>query len=110
MSTQIGIIGSKFKCEPVDRIHRFAVYNRGKFDLLPIDEQVKNINYQINGGEGEQVVVRLWKNEQGFYKCRYFHSKGIDKELAGLLAREWVKRLQIQFKFSNEFELKEIDY
>ena len=110
MSNKIGILGNKFKSKPIDKIHRFSVYNRGKFDLLPLDEQPQNLNFQINGQENEQVVVRLWKNEIGFYKGRIFYSNGIDEELGYLLAKEWIKRLRKKYVFTNDFEFLELQY
>ena len=109
MSAQIGIQGSEFKTKPIDTIYRFKVFNRGKFELLSFDDQVNNFNYQINGEENEQVVIRLWKNEKVIHKGRYFYSKQIDEELAEYLAKEWISRLKTQLVFAKDFELKLIE-
>jgi len=109
MSAQIGIQGSEFKTKPIGTIYRFKVYCRGKFELLSFQDQVNNLNYQINGQKNEQVVVRLWKREEGIYKGRYYASAAMDAELAELLAKEWVKRLRSQLKFTKDFDLKLIE-
>ena len=109
MSAQIGIQGTKFAAEPIDQIYRFKVYSRGKFDLLEPEHQAKNFNFQINGRQDEQVVVRLWKHESGFYRGRYYYSKGMDREQANYLAREWVNRLKKNMRFAKEFDFKAIE-
>ena len=109
MSALLGIQGSKFTTEPIDRIYRFHVYSRGKFDLLEPEHQAKNINFQINGERQEQVVVRLWKNESGVYKGRYYYSTGMDREQASYLAREWINRLRKKMSFAREIDFKAID-
>ena len=109
MSAQIGIQGSKFTTDPIDQIYRFQVYSRGKFDLLEPEQQVKNLNFQINGRNDEQVVVRLWKNESGIYKGRYYYNHGMDREQAGYLAKEWIIRLKKKMTFARNFDFKAID-
>jgi len=96
--------------EPIFNIHRFKVFNRGKHHLLEPGAQKHNLNYQIDGTIDEKIVVRIFFREnQKVYRALYYVMKGMDKELALLLSQALVERLKVRFKFSKDFQLKEIE-
>lgn len=108
--TAFGISLVELTDEPIFKIHRFKVFNRGRHHLLEPGAQRRNLNYQINGDGDEKIVVRIFLREnQEVYKALYFVMKGMDKELALLLTHSLIERLRAKHKFSKDFQLKEIE-
>lgn len=56
----MGIRVTPFTCKPLFRINNWKVYDCGKVDLLPTEERNRNINYQIQRGDVEKILVRIF--------------------------------------------------
>ena len=56
----LGIRITPFTSKPVFKINNWKVYDCGKVDLLPAEERNRNINFQIQRGDVEKILVRFF--------------------------------------------------
>lgn len=109
--TGFGISLSPPKGKEIYTIHRFKIYDAGKHDLLDANDRRKNVNFNIIGEENERLVLRLFMNESmEFYKGRYYFLNEMDPEMCQYLVLELVRRLKLKYKFTTNFELKEVEH
>ena len=71
----LGIRVTPFTCSPLFQINDWSVFDAGKVDILPIEERNRNLNYQIQRGEKEKILVRMFltPDKSTILKTNYYY-------------------------------------
>ena len=105
----LGIQLNPFDSPPDFTIYRFRVYKREKISILTHEAQKLNSNFQIEGEDGEKLVVRIFKNEDGsFQRGSYYSLNNFDAEIAEYLVKALVQKLGLKTKDFNQLPLKQV--
>ena len=103
----LGVQVKPFNRSPDLTIHRFRVYKREPISLLEPEAQKLNYNFQIEGDEGEKLVLRILMNEDGTFKRGSYHSnENFDSEIAEYLVKALVQKLGLPVKDFTKLPLK----
>ncbi len=105
----LGVQLNPFHRPPDLMLYRFRVYTREKISILTPEAQKLNSNYQIEGEDGEKLVVRIFKNEDGsFQRGSYYLLNSFDSEIAEYLVKALVQKLGLKAKDFNQLPLKQV--
>jgi hypothetical protein len=102
----LGIRVTPFTTPPLFRIYNWNIYDAGTVQLLPPENRARNKNYQLERGENEKILVRIFLSDDKLTVERtkyFFLVKNTDEEISlymvlGLLSK-------IDFKISPNHEL-----
>ena len=105
----LGVQLNPFERPPDFILYRFRVYTREKISILTPEAQKLNINFQIEGEDGEKLVVRIFKYEDGsFQRGSYYSLQNFDTEMAEYLVKALIQKLGIRTKDYNHLQLKQV--
>jgi hypothetical protein len=109
--TLLGIRISPFDQPPILKINNWKVYDAGKVDSLPPEERKLNFNYQIERGDSEKILIRIYLDSEGrkINKIKYYYIT-CDSELAYYLMMEFIKRLQPKYSLSKNHKVFEFPF
>jgi hypothetical protein len=107
----LGIRVIPFTCEPLFKINNWNVFDAGRVNLLPPEERNLNINYQVERGAIEKILIRIFltPDKSAIRKANYyFILNNTDSEQTHYLALSVVKRMRIPM--SHNFQLNRFGF
>jgi hypothetical protein len=107
----LGIRVTPFTSPPLFRIANWEVYDAGKVDILPIEERNRNLNYQIQRGEKEKILVRMFlaPDKNTILKTNYYYIlSNSDSEQSFYLVHALINRIGIPL--SDDHQLNCFDF
>lgn len=105
----LGVQLNPFDRPPDFTLYRFRVYEREKISILTTEAQKLNSNFQIEGEDGEKLVVRIFKYEDGsFHRGSYYSFQNFDAEMAEYLVKALIQKLGLRTKDYNHLPLKQV--
>ncbi len=101
----IGIRVKPFTEGPILEINDWKIYDAGRVTLLPPEDRLLNENYQIERGENEKILVRIFLSHDRatIEKTKYYYLiKNTDEESALFLSLALLKRLPYHLNPNHE--------
>ena len=95
----LGIRVTPFTSKPLYKINNWKVYDVGYVEILPPEERHRNLNFQIQRGSLEKILVRIFlsPNKTTILKTNYyFILNNSDSELTRYVVLSLIKRIGIQ--------------
>ena len=92
----LGIRVTPFDEAPVFKLNEWQIFNAGRVMILAPEDQVRNENYQIERGEREKILVRIFLSTDKTTIERtkfYYLIKNTDEEIALFLTLALLKKL-----------------
>lgn len=102
----LGIRVTPFTTPPLFQILDWNVFDAGVVQLLPPDDRMRNKNFQIERGENEKILVRMFlsSDKSTIERTKYFYLlKNSDEECTLYIVLALLAR--VQYKISSDHEL-----
>jgi hypothetical protein len=104
----LSIRTTPFECKPKWIVGKWKIYDAGRVKDLPVEDQIRNLNFQIQRNDLEKILVRIFLNsDRVIVKTKYYYIH-TDEELAFYLTRVVINKLKKEYLISHKHELFEI--
>jgi hypothetical protein len=111
--TLIGIRITPFTVPKLFKIAGWNVFDAGHVDTLPPEERQRNLNYQIQRGDTEKILVRLYLDDSKtkIRKLKFHYvSRYTDYELAYFVTMALTKKLRNKIQLTEDTDISRHEF